>query len=83
MAILKIKDEQGRWIIPQDPTSIKYTQSQTLTNEQKRVARENIGAAAVGEGGGQSFSPEDSGKLVVVNEEGQLEAMEIAVSGAF
>jgi hypothetical protein len=83
MATLKIKDANGKWIFPEDPTAIKYTRQQSLTDEQKRVARENICAAAVGEGGGQSFSPEDSGKLVVVNEEGQLEAMEIAVSGAF
>lgn len=82
MATFKIKDSAGNWIIPEDPTAIKYTRQQSLTDAQKQLARENIGAAATGEGG-QSFSPEDSGKLVVVNEEGKLEAMEIAVSGSF
>ena len=82
MATLKFKDANGNWVIPEDPTAVKYTKSQSLSNEQKRIARENIGAAAVGQGI-PSFSPQDSGKLVIINEAGQLQAVEIAVSGAF
>lgn len=46
MATFKIKDANGNWIIPEDPTAIKYTKNQALTETQKRVARNNIGALA-------------------------------------
>ena len=43
MATFKIKDANGNWIIPEDPTAIKYTKAQNLTEAQKQIARENIG----------------------------------------
>ena len=61
--------------------AVSYAQ-QTLTKQQQAQARSNIGAASA-EQGIPSFSPQDSGKLVIINEAGQLQAMEIAVSGAF
>lgn len=48
MPIFKIKDANGNWIIPEDPTAVKYTQDQMLTDAQKAIARANIGAAAGG-----------------------------------
>jgi hypothetical protein len=54
MATLKMKDEQGRWIISEDPTAVKYTKTQNLTEEQKRIARENIGVTSTGGDGGVS-----------------------------
>ncbi len=46
MAILKIKQPNGSWAIVGDTSeTIKFTEQQ-LTEEQKKVARENIGAKA-------------------------------------
>lgn len=46
MAILKIKQPNGSWAIVGDTSeTIKFTEQQ-LTDEQKKVARENIGAKA-------------------------------------
>ena len=47
MAILKIKQPNGSWAIVGDTSeTIKFTEQQ-LTDEQKQVARENIGAISV------------------------------------
>lgn len=48
MAILKIKQPNGSWAIVGDTSeTIKFTEQQ-LTEEQKQVARENIGAPTLG-----------------------------------
>lgn len=46
MAVLKIRKQDGTWAIVGDQSAIKYTE-QKLTDEQKRIARENIGATSV------------------------------------
>lgn len=51
MAILKIKQPNGSWaIVGGTSDAIKFTEQQ-LTEEQKQVARENIGASSVGKPG--------------------------------
>ena len=47
MAVLKIKQEDGSWALIQDPTAVKYTIEQTLSEDQKLIARANIGASKV------------------------------------
>ena len=46
MAILKIKKQDGFWAVVGEPSAIKFTE-QDLTDEQKKIARENIGAASI------------------------------------
>ena len=46
MATFKIKDSAGNWIIPEDPTAVKYTRTQNLSDSQKQTARDNIGAVS-------------------------------------
>ena len=59
MAILKIKQPNGSWAIVGDTSeTIKFTEQQ-LTEEQKKVARENIGAKAEVEEFIEIESPDD------------------------
>ena len=46
MATLKMKDAQGRWVISEDPTAVKYIKSQTLTNSQRQIAQANMGISS-------------------------------------
>ena len=45
MAVLKIRKQDGSWAVVGEPSAIKFTE-QNLTEDQKKVARENIGAKA-------------------------------------
>ena len=80
MATLKIKDEQGRWIIAEDPAAIKYTRTQNISQTQQQTARENIGAMAKDK---ITTTAADAGKIVTVDENGNLHAAVIAIGGSF
>ena len=80
MAVLKVKDSQGRWIIAEDPAAIKYTKTQTLSESQQQTARSNIGAMASDK---INVTSTDVGKLVTIDDNGNLQAAVIAVGGSF